>query len=311
MLAGTQAGSVILLQTSTAGRAAVHRLTDRVRGAAPSPRGVQTMLAVDQEGGLVQRLRGPGFDRIPSARRQADLSDDRLRGEANSWGRQLRQAGVDANLAPVADVVPRAMTSSNQPIGALGRGYGPDPQVVAAKDSAFVRGMDQAGVATAVKHFPGLGRVRGNTDVVRHVVDQSTTRHDVALAGFRAGVSEGVDMVMVSSATYARIDPDHRAAFSTTVIETMLRGDLGFSGVVISDDLAARAMQDLTPAQRALRFLGAGGDLAIVGNPALARSMVKGVLAKAKGDPTFAAQVLRKATRVVAMKSARGLADCG
>jgi beta-N-acetylhexosaminidase len=266
---------------------------------------------VDQEGGQVQRLRGPGFDRMPSARRQAGMSESELAREARSWGRQLEEAGVDANLAPVADVVPRDLESVNQPIGELDRGYGPDVDVVAGRVTAFVRGMDEAGIATAVKHFPGLGRVRGNTDYATRVVDRSTERGDPDLGGFRAGVQSGVDMVMVSSAYYSQIDADHRAAFSRVVIEEMLRGDLAFEGVVISDDLAARALSDVPVGQRARRFLKAGGDLAIVGNPRLALSMITTVRSEARSDAAFASEVRAKATRVIALKARRGLADCG
>jgi beta-N-acetylhexosaminidase len=310
VLAAGKVGSILFLGNSTAGSSAIHRLTDRVRSKAKSPKGVRVMLTVDQEGGLVQRLRGPGFDRIPSARRQALLSDGALARSAKVWGRQLKKAGIDANLAPVADVVPTAWESINQPIGVLHRGYGPDRAVVAAKASAFIAGMNRAGIATSVKHFPGLGRVRGNTDFEAHVVDHSTTRHDRSLAGFRAGVKSGVDMVMVSTAYYAKIDPNHRAAFSKTVLKTMLRKDLGFVGVVISDDLAARAVRDLSPGQRAVQFLNAGGDLIIVGDPRLAPAMIKAVIAKAKADPKFAAAITAKATRVLTMKARRGLADC-
>ncbi len=311
VIADGRVGSVILLGNSRAGATAAQRVADEVRSAADEPQRVQTMLTVDQEGGQVQRLRGPGFDRMPSARRQARMTESELVTEASAWGRQLRRAGMDANLAPVADVVPRDLESVNQPIGVLDRGYGPEVDVVAGRVTAFVEGMDDAGIATAVKHFPGLGRVRGNTDYATRVVDRSTERGDRDLEGFRAGVRAGVDMVMVSSAFYSEIDPDHRAAFSRVVMEEMLRGDLGFDGVVISDDLAAQALSDVPAGQRASRFLQAGGDLAIVGNPRLASSMVATVTSRARSDADFAREVLTKATRVVTMKAGRGLADCG
>jgi beta-N-acetylhexosaminidase len=268
------------------------------------------MLAADQEGGRVQRLKGPGFTTIPSATVQAKQSDARLRRNAYDWGRQLRSAGIDANLAPVADVVPTAMAWMNQPIGQLRRGYGPSPKTVAAKVTAFTEGMNQAGVATAVKHFPGLGRVRGNTDFMTRVVDRTTTRHDAALAGFSAAIDADIDMVMVSSALYRKIDDEHRAAFSTKIIDEMLRKDLGFSGIVISDDLAAAAMRTLPPDERALRFIRAGGDLLIIGDSSLATTMAEAIKDEASDDPAFAKRVTESAARVVAMKERRGLADC-
>lgn len=305
-----QAGSVIFLGNSRAGAAAVRRLGRHVRAVTPTPHHISTMLTVDQEGGLVQRLRGPGFSTIPSAQRQARLTNTQLARDAKIWGRQLKAAGIDADLAPVADVVATKFAPVNQPIGRLKRGYGPSPFVVARKVGAFARGMDRAGIATAVKHFPGLGRVRGNTDFVAHVVDSTTRRHDPALQGFAGAVSGRVDMVMVSTAYYAKIDPTRRAAFSPTVIGGMIRHDLGFSGVVISDDLSARAVQALTPGARALRFLGAGGDLIIVGNPRSVSSMITAVVAEAGRSRLFADSITTKTTRVLAMKARRGLVRC-
>lgn len=305
----SRAGSVILLGNTTAGRSAVSRVTADARTAAAEPPGVSVLLAADQEGGQVQRLRGDGFRRIPSAYEQAELSDAELLDRAERWGRDLQAASIDANLAPVADVVPADLLDRNAPIGQLRRGFGSDPQVVAAKVTAVVRGMDAAGVATAAKHFPGLGRVRGNTDFEAEVTDRVTRSGDASGAGFEAAVRAGVDMVMLSSATYTRIDPDRRAAFSPTIMQ-LLRRDLSFTGVIISDDLAARALEDVRPRARALRFLRAGGDLAIVGDPSLVVAMADAVADEAAEDTDFAAQVQAKATRVVRMKARRGLAEC-
>jgi beta-N-acetylhexosaminidase len=117
-------------------------------------------------------------------------------------------------------------------------------------------------------------------------------------------------MVMVSSAYYARIDPDQRAAFSSTVIADLLRHDLAFRGVVISDDLSAAAMSDVAPGDRALRFLRAGGDLLIVSSPDQAATMAQALLQAAEDNPRVAARVTQSATRVLAMKARRHLIDC-
>lgn len=309
-LSSLDVGSVILLGNSTAGRATISSVTSSIRDRVATHRGVHLLLAADQEGGLVQRLAGPGFDTIPSAEDQATLSDDQLRADAKAWGRQLKDAGIDVNLAPVSDVVPTSIGSANEPIGALHRGYGPEPSVVARKNTAFINGMESAGVGTTVKHFPGLGVVRGNTDTTPDVVDDQTTRDSSRLAGFRAGVRAGVDMVMVSSAVYTKIDPEHPAAFSTTVQQGMLRHDLGFGGVIISDDLLGKAL-DATPIhERALRFIKAGGDLAIVGQSQDARPMVDAVRHAAADDPTLRAAVRDAASKVLIMKARHGLAHC-
>ena len=295
ILASTRAGSVLLLGNSTASLTTIADVTARARRAARPPKRVQTLLAVDQEGGLVQRLKGAGFDPIPAAADQAAYDDRALAAKANRWGRQLKRAGIDADLAPVADVVPEAARSRNQPIAQLRRGYGSDPQRVGSKVRAFVAGMNEANVATAVKHFPGLGVVEGNTDFESHVVD---------------GVHAGADMVMVSSATYRKIDANRRATFSPAVLRTMIRGDLQFSGVIISDDLAAQAMHDLSPANRLLRFIDAGGDVAIIGDPRIAQTAASALIDEAREDPSLSKLVAASAVRVLKLKDRRGLASC-
>jgi beta-N-acetylhexosaminidase len=170
---------------------------------------------------------------------------------------------VNLDFAPVMDVVPPGTDALNQPIGTLHREYGHDPATVATHGTAFIRGMASAGVATTAKHFPGLGRVRGNTDDVAGVVDTVTTPNDQSLDPFRAAVGAGVPLVMVALATYTRIDPAHLAVFSPTVMR-LLRYGMSFGGVIASDDLgAAVAVADLAPGQRAIDFLSAGGDLVV------------------------------------------------
>ncbi len=100
---------------------------------------------------------------MPSAAEQARRPPEELRALASEWGADMRSVGVDLNLAPVADVVPESIGSANEPVGALGRGYGPDAGAASEHVAAYVAGMADAGVASAVKHFPGLGKVHGKT----------------------------------------------------------------------------------------------------------------------------------------------------
>lgn len=135
---------------------------------------------------------------MPSAEDQAALSDADLEASAAQWATALKDAGVDYNLAPVADVVPADLLDVNQPIGVLRRGYGSDPATVKAKALAFIEGMHAVGIATALKHFPGLGQVRGNTDQEIGVTDDVTTTADLqTFTGYPDETS-----VMVSSAIY-------------------------------------------------------------------------------------------------------------
>jgi beta-N-acetylhexosaminidase len=172
--------------------------------------------------------------------------------------------------------------------------------------------MRKAGVATSVKHFPGLGRVRGNTDFSSGVVDNVTVRGDADLQPFADGIKAGTSMVMISTVTYTKIDPKNRAIFSPTVIQGMVRGDLGWQGVVITDDVGAAAEVASVPAgARATRFVAAGGDIVINAKAGLTATMVDALVAKAQEDKSFAAKLTSSVRRVLTLKQDRGLVNCG
>ncbi|WP_238334792.1 glycoside hydrolase family 3 N-terminal domain-containing protein [Kribbella amoyensis] len=295
------------------GGSASHTRTEMASASSTSTtEGIKPFVAADQEGGKIQRLKGPGFDRIPAATVQATWSPAKLTSEARGWGAQLKQAGVNLDLAPVADVVPKSLGDDNAPIGALDRGYGSTPGPVSQHVTAFVKGMDAAGVMTSVKHFPGLGQVRGNTDFSSGVVDDSTVRDDDDLAPFAAGIQAGSDMVMVSTVTYSKIDPDNRAVFSPTIVQGMLRGDLKYGGVVITDDVGAAAEVASVPAgERATRFVAAGGDVVITAKASLTSAMVDALVTKAERDKAFAGKLQDSVRRVLTLKERRGLVSCG
>ncbi|MEU8224566.1 glycoside hydrolase family 3 N-terminal domain-containing protein [Kribbella sp. NPDC048915] len=304
-----KSGSVVLLGSS-GGLANTRTATAEVTSAG-TVKGIRPFIAADQEGGQIQRLKGSGFDRIPAATVQSGWSSSKLTAQAQQWGRQLKQAGVNVDLAPVADVVPNSLKSSNAPIGQLDREYGNTPAEAARGVRAFVQGMNKAGIATSVKHFPGLGRVRGNTDFSAGVVDNVTVRGDADLQPFAAGVEAGTSMVMISTATYTKIDPKNRAVFSPTVIQGMVRGDLGWRGVVITDDVGAAAEVASVPVgDRATRFVAAGGDIVINAKPGLTATMVDALVTEAEQNPKFAAQLTSSVRRVLTLKQDQGLVSC-
>jgi beta-N-acetylhexosaminidase len=307
-------GSTFLVNNRTGGVESVRPLSAAIQAmaTADNTHGVHFFVAADQEGGYVQRLSGPGFDTIPTALDQGQETAADLQAQAAAWGQQLAAAGINLNLAPVMDVVPPGQDSGNAPIGALEREYGHDPTTAGDHGAAVVRGMAAAGIATTLKHFPGLGRVTGNTDNVGAVVDSVTTEDDPYLTSFAAGIQAGAPFVMVSLATYSAIDPHSQAVFSSTIIGTLLRGRLGFGGVVMSDDIGATAaVASMAPGDRATAFIAAGGDLVVVAGVAAASQMAAAVLTKAQADPTFAAQADAAALRVLSAKAAYGLLSCG
>ena len=306
-------GSLLFGATSTASVTEIRQETaaDQSLASAAATARVRFFISTDQEGGEVQRLRGPGFAAIPSAVTQGDLASRVLRRDASAWGRELKLAGVNLDLAPVMDVVPPGTAPRNQPIGALLREFGSDPETVAAHGVAFIQGMRQAGVATTAKHFPGLGRVTGNTDLTAGVVDPVTAPGDAYLGSFQAAIDAAVPFVMVALASYPRIDSRHLAVFSSRTIRGLLRKQMHFGGVVISDDMgAAAAVASLSPATRAIGFLAAGGDMIVSVSLPAAAAMATAVLGRSNQDPAFRSKVDSAVMRVLTAKQAYGLLPC-
>lgn len=270
---------------------------------------VELLVSTDQEGGSVQALRGRGISEIPSAMTQGRGDRKRLQRSAGRWARQLRAAGVNMNLAPVLDTVPGpAVARRNPPIGAFDRQFGFDPARVASHGTAFVRGMAAQGVAATIKHFPGLGRVSGNTDTTSGVTDRVTHRKDAYLAPFREAIAAGAPVVMMSTAYYPRMDRAFPAAFSRTIVHTLLRRDLGFRGVVVSDDLAhARQVSRWRTGARAVKFIRAGGDLVLTVDPAPLPAMYRAVISRARAHEAFRAKVDHAALRVLRLKQRQHL----
>jgi beta-N-acetylhexosaminidase len=272
---------------------------------------VRFFVAANQEGGEVQALTGPGISDIPSALDQGSVASGALTSMAAQWGRQLRAAGVNLNLAPVMDVVPAATAAGNAPIGALDREYGHDAATVSAHGVAFLRGMASAGIATSAKHFPGLGRVTGNTDFTSSVVDDETTSSGADLQTYQAAVDANVPMVMVALATYTRIDPHELAVFSPTIVTGLLRKKMGFRGTILSDDMGVAAAVGSIPAgQRAISFVAAGGDLITTESLPVADEMDAALVSRVGSDAAFRDTVDAAALQVLTTKDAYGLLPC-
>ncbi|WP_167202320.1 glycoside hydrolase family 3 N-terminal domain-containing protein [Actinomyces respiraculi] len=306
IVAQVHAGGVFLHGRSTEGtqatRAVVASYTDLAHRAG-------LLVATDQEGGAVQVLSGPGLSTIPAAEDQALLDPEVLTAHAAGWGTELAAAGVTMNLAPCADLVDTLAPSDNAPIGAWGRQYGTDTDTATAGALAFNEGMRSAGVEPVVKHFPGLGRVTENTDIAAGVVDSTTVRDgDPAVGVFAAAVRAGARAVMLSSATYLLIDAGAPACFSPVVVTDMLRGDLGFTGVVMTDDVSAAAqVQAWSPGERAVLAVRAGVDVVLASaNARVALEMAQALVAEARADADVAARVEQAALRVLALKGVPG-----
>lgn len=300
-------GSVVLIGNWNNGTAAAKTAADALQSYAPS--GNQLIVSTDQEGGQVQHLKGSGFDTMPSAVAQGQMSADTLRSSAKTWGGQLKQAGINVDLAPVLGTV-QVKRSSNAPIGALNRDFGLDSNGNAQHGIAFIEGMRDAGIGATVKHYPGLGAVTGNTDFTTEgILDTTTTLDDEEIGAFNTTIKQAKPaMVMMSLATYQRIDSSAPAAFSSKIIDGTLRGSVGYDGVVISDSLSAAAVSGIATKDLGVRLVDAGGDLACIGDTSYVTPILDGIIARAQSDPAFAKKVTASATRVMTLKYQMGLA---
>src|SRR3954447_16901650 len=303
---GAGVGGVFLAGRSRAPAADLAAVVAGWQAAAPGP---GLWVAADQEGGDVQTLRGPGFDVLPPALEQGALRPPALAQLADGLGASLMTAGVNLDLAPVADVVPAGTEAANPPIGVFSRQYGSTADAVVAAAGTVIDGLAAHGVTATLKHFPGLGRVQQNTDTSARVVDGVTTADDPQVAAFgRLASSPSAPMVMVSSAIYDRIDPTQEAMFSPVVVTDLLRGQLHFAGPVMTDDVGtAKAVAAVPAGERAVRFLAAGGTLVLTVDAGVVPEMIDAVLARSAADPAFAAQVDAAVRTALLAKARAGL----
>jgi beta-glucosidase-like glycosyl hydrolase len=299
-------GGLFLAGRSAASADALAGTVRQWQAAAPGP---GLWVAADQEGGAVQMLTGPGLPRLPSARTQGRLPAGELTRLADELGASLAAAGVNLDLAPVADIVPAGTEAANAPIGAHDRQYGATAAEVVPAVRTVVDGLARHGVTATLKHFPGLGRVRGNTDVAADVRDTVTTADDDQVTAFATlADSAAHPFVMASTATYTRIDATRPAAFSRAVLTGVLRERHGFDGVLISDDVGnAAAVADIPPGERAVRFIAAGGTLVLTVDPDLVTEMVEAVLHRDRQDPAFRRAVDDAVRTALVAKARAGL----
>ncbi len=260
-------GAVILFSRNiTGGPEQVAELVAELKArSAPGAGHGRLLVAIDHEGGRVSRVR-EGFSAIPSMRelgRAIEKSGDfgLARQVGRIMGRELRAVGIDINFAPVVDV---DTNPANPVIG--DRSLSRDPEVVARAGAELVRGMQEEGVAACCKHFPGHGDTSVDSHYGLPVVEHDLRRlQSVELPPFRTGVAAGVACVMTAHVVARTIDPGRPATISTPVLQGVLRDQLGFGGVIVSDDFEMKALADHFPFEQALlQGVEAGLDMVCV-----------------------------------------------
>jgi beta-N-acetylhexosaminidase len=271
LVCDVKVGGLLLFERYTSGQPRnmvspeqVSTLTRDLQALAAGCAGRPLFIAVDAEGGRVMRLSPRlGYPPTLSARDLGERDDPAFtEAEARRMGLMLREAGINWNLAPVVDV---AVNPTNPAVVALGRTYSADPARVSAQARAFVQGMHDAGVLTALKHFPGHGSSRsdshqGFTDVT------DTAELSVELRPYRTLIAAGMaDSVMTAHVFNRGLDPWDPATLSRFTVRRVLRGWLHYDGVAVSDDLLMGAIaQHYGLEDAAVLALGAGVDVLLI-----------------------------------------------
>lgn len=254
---------VILFARNFASRDQIAALIEQIR----SVRSDEFVISVDQEGGPVQRFR-EGFTRLPAlgrigARFSSDAKLAVELAEEHAWlmASEMRSIDIDLSYAPVLD-----LDRGNRIIGE--RAFSADPAIVSQLGLAYLRGMRLAGMAATIKHFPGHGSVREDTHVEAAVDPRGIDEmREADLLPFVDAVNAGAEAVMMAHVTYPAVDAKP-AGYSRVWIEDMLRGELGFRGVVISDDISMAAAEGVGGiGARIAAHRDAGCDIVLVCKP--------------------------------------------
>lgn len=296
-LRARETAGVVLFGDNVVSSSQVRDLTRELQRAA----GGSALVSTDQEGGAIRILPFAASSSGQSAQDTATLA----RTAARRTARDLRAVGVNMNLAPVADVG----AGEGSPLG--DRSFPGDSKAVASLVKAAVAAYREGRVAATAKHFPGLGGATANTDDAPATIRRSREELEQGdLEPFRAAIGAGVPIVMVGHAAYPAFDRENIASQSSAVIEGLLRQELGFDGVVVTDSLEAEASLDASSGSvpvGATRALEAGADLALTTGDASYATVFDRLLDRAKRSPEFRARIERSAGRILELKRRLGL----
>jgi len=302
-LAAGRVGGLILFHRNVSSPQQLADLTAACHAAAPRP----LLLSIDQEGGRVARLRSDaGFSESPGALALGAADSEALAERVSAaLAAELRALGFNWNLAPVVDIA----HSENPVIGT--RTLGDDPVRVGALAAAQIRGFQGAGVAATAKHFPGHGNTPVDTHVAMARVDLPLDElwdHD--LLPFRAAVAAGVDTVMATHVTFTTLDAEYPATLSPAVLQGVLRGRVGYEGLVCTDCMEMRAIHDhYGPGESAVLAALAGADVIFFSHTrAYQEEAYDALLAAARSGRLPLARVDAAAGRVQALAARRALA---
>jgi beta-N-acetylhexosaminidase len=265
MIADLHVGNVVLMGPNIDSPQQVLTMTRDLQRLAIESNGVGLLIGTDQEGGLVQRLRGiDGFTLLPDAATAGKVQDpDLLRRYGGMMADEMRAVGVTIDFAPVLDVNDNP---DNPVIGGLGRSFGATPARMESATLPIIAGFHDAGIAATGKHFPGHGSTTADSHLAVPVVTKSKAEIEATeLAPFRAAIAAGIDAIMTAHVVYPALDPSGLpATVSKPIITDLLRTEMGFDGVVFTDDMGMAGIAEIySPEEAAVQAVLAGADIVV------------------------------------------------
>jgi beta-N-acetylhexosaminidase len=299
-VAASEIGGVMLFRPNIADPVQLAGLVAALRRAAPAE--APLLVSIDQEGGVVQRVRAPATVWPPMLAVGAAGDPARTTAVGRAMGEELAALGIGWDFAPVLDVHTNA---ANPVIG--DRAFATDAEAVAAQALAFWRGLRGAGLVGCGKHFPGHGDTRTDSHFELPVVPHDLERlRRVELAPFAAAAAAGMEAFMTAHVLYPALDPDRPATLSRRIATDLLRGELGFRGVLVSDDLGMKAVADRYSIEElAVGAIEAGVDHLLVREPVERQvAAFEAILRAAERSPGLRARVEESAARVAVLKAA-------
>ena len=293
-------GGVILFGANVSSAAQVAALTATLQAAAAAGGQPPLLIATDQEGGTIKRFPwAPPTLSPPQMGALASTSAARNQGLAT--GQALLGLGIDCDLAPAADVP----ISTNSFMYLQGRTWSFDPGITASLSNAFAHGLRLAGVVPVMKHFPGIGLATQNTDSFVVTLSASQAALAPGLQPYLTAIARGFPMIMLSNATYTAYDPLHGAGWSRPIVNGLLRDQLGFRGVTITDSLSGTAKARGIPVSTlALQAAIAGTDMILVtGSEASTEATYESMLAAARAGSIQRTRLQASYDRIMALKA--------
>ena len=295
-----EVGGVILFGANITTASALKTLTAKLRAAAAAGGRPRLLIAVDQEGGPVKRIPWAPPTLSPAAMGTLGLASV-AHTQGLETGASLRGLGINVDFAPVVDVPASTASFMYQ----AGRTWSFSAIRTSGVANAFATGLESAGVEPVMKHFPGLGFATRNTDTSIVTISASRAALAPGLLPYQRAIPKHIPMIMLSNATYSAYDRYNAAGWSPAIVRTLLRHDLGFAGVTITDALDGTAhARGVTPSRLALAAAIAGTDMILItGSELTSRTVYATLLREATAGAIARTTLLASYNRILLLKS--------